>query len=1028
MNDERTTNAATLPRAGQSSLDTLKPGTTIDHFVVISTIGEGGMGVVFLARDTQLNRNVAIKMLHGDLDHASRSKILEEAQTLAQFNHPNIVSVYEVGTWKGRVWIAMEFIEGQTMSQWLQETERSWREVVDVFKQAIDGLIAAHVRGILHRDFKPSNVMIGRDRVRVLDFGLARARDADELASDTGNRQPGGNRGSTRPVGTPGYMAPELSLGFSGDERSDQYSVCVALWRALYGIMPLSADTYVDVGTATTTMAIAPPPSRVSVPRWLGKVVLRGLAKVPDHRHASLRELSAALDNDPRPRRWLLGAGVLFAFVAGALTIEKRAAHAEAAAACEAEAAAIDESWNEAIERSLSESILSSEVIYASETVETMVTNAREFSTHWRRATEATCRAESIDETWDADLATRARDCLAEQRLTFDSFVKIYTKLGAEPGTVRGAGQTFQRLPDVSLCQDEAKLLARPMTTEDEWDEILAIRTELGRAAALRAAGHYAEALEITEQVEPEANALGWLPLQAETLYLLGSLHAQMGNYEFAEKHLEAAYFAALSSNADDVAVISTHALAHAIGVSGARTKETLHWHNAGVALLDRAQTPADDIRRLQLHSVLGVIHGRNQDNQKAIEIFTEVLEATERRVGPTHPEVAESLLHLGRAYAQSGDLTRAIELKTRGLKIFEDAFGSAHPDVARYVTSLAGDYESAGDYPRALAMHEQALTVFEANLGPVHPAVASTLSSIGATLRKMGKYARAIEVTERALEIGTEVYGPDHPAVANTRYSLGIIHARAHEYDRAISLINQAIETWEAHLEADNPTVAAGHSALCIIHEDVGADELALKHCARALEIAESKHGPTHPEVGFPLLPLSEIQRKRGDLNEAQGSIDRALEIWAASPGTEHPQYGRGLLVRAEIELEREAWDASLATCEQAQSIFAVSGNDDPGNLAAALMCVGRAKGELGSPELARESLQRALDLLTNADDPLTLATCRFLLAQTLVELPGHEARARKLATQARDGYREHKDPREADVGRWLRGRSQQR
>ncbi|HET6583005.1 MAG TPA: serine/threonine-protein kinase, partial [Nannocystaceae bacterium] len=243
--------AASASGGRRSSDETrLARGTTLGRYVVLERIGSGGMGVVYAAYDPQLDRKVALKLLHAreerDGDSGGRARVLREAQAMARLSHPNVVAVHDVGVVDDTLFVAMEFVEGVTLGHFIAAGSRRWNEVLDVFEPAGRGLAAAHAAGLVHRDFKPDNVMIGNDgRVRVMDFGLARA--AAEITTESSEGSGGsivelsGVDRLTRTgalVGTPAYMAPELLAGGNADARSDQFAFCVALHRALYGTAP----------------------------------------------------------------------------------------------------------------------------------------------------------------------------------------------------------------------------------------------------------------------------------------------------------------------------------------------------------------------------------------------------------------------------------------------------------------------------------------------------------------------------------------------------------------------------------------------------------------------------------------------------------------------------------------------------------------------------------------------------------------------------------------------------------------------
>lgn len=303
----------------------LEPGdpTRVGRYRVLRRLGVGGMAVVYNAYDPDLDRNVALKLVDPERLTSSRegARLQREAQAMARVSHPNVVPVYDVGEQDRGVYIAMELVEGDTLKGWLSTMARPWNEVLGVFMHAGRGLAAAHAKGLVHRDFKPENVLIGTDgRPRVLDFGLARpspvleADDIDEVllpnAGDTfvdmeiveqsvtyQRRVTLDGEVTTTGLisGTPAYMAPEQHLGMPATHRSDQFAYCVALWEALYLERPFPGRTAFAIADAVIEGRINHTPKRTRVPAWVRNILLRGLAKEPEHRFESMSSLMAAM-------------------------------------------------------------------------------------------------------------------------------------------------------------------------------------------------------------------------------------------------------------------------------------------------------------------------------------------------------------------------------------------------------------------------------------------------------------------------------------------------------------------------------------------------------------------------------------------------------------------------------------------------------------------------------------------------------------------------------------------------------------
>ncbi|EPX63903.1 hypothetical protein D187_005033 [Cystobacter fuscus DSM 2262] len=288
-----------------------EPGGRVGRYVIERVLGMGGMGAVYLAHDPELHRRVAIKRLHSWMserpEHEEhKTRFLREAQAMASVSHPNVVAIHDLLHVEGSLFVAMEYVEGTTLREWAR-TPRSTRQILEVFRQAGVGLAAAHAAGLIHRDIKPSNILIGVDgSVRVSDFGLARSREGVPEAS-----RPEGAPGQERwlgqeltqaglVVGTPGYMAPEqMTLLAPVDERSDQFSFCVALYETLHGCRPFAGDNDAEVEWNIRTRRFQPSRTRARVPPWLNDVVLRGLSHEPKERFPNMEALLQALARDP---------------------------------------------------------------------------------------------------------------------------------------------------------------------------------------------------------------------------------------------------------------------------------------------------------------------------------------------------------------------------------------------------------------------------------------------------------------------------------------------------------------------------------------------------------------------------------------------------------------------------------------------------------------------------------------------------------------------------------------------------------
>jgi predicted Ser/Thr protein kinase len=296
-------------------------GATLGRYELIAKLGAGAMGVVWRANDPKLGREIALKLLRLP-DASLTERLVREARSMAQVSHPNVVTVFEVGEAHGQSFIAMELVDGRSLRAWQTAERRTVPEIIEHYAAAGRGLAAAHARGIIHRDFKPDNVLVGKDgRVRVTDFGLAAAKpgESGRLARQEIADVNLTTSGSV--LGTPAYMAPEQFIGGNVDPRTDQFNFCVALYEALYGERPFEGHTFGELGANVADGKVKPPPAGTAVSRALRDLVLRGLSVAPGDRYPNMDALLVELGRDrARPwRRTAIGALALGAVLAVAL-------------------------------------------------------------------------------------------------------------------------------------------------------------------------------------------------------------------------------------------------------------------------------------------------------------------------------------------------------------------------------------------------------------------------------------------------------------------------------------------------------------------------------------------------------------------------------------------------------------------------------------------------------------------------------------------------------------------------------------
>jgi tetratricopeptide (TPR) repeat protein/tRNA A-37 threonylcarbamoyl transferase component Bud32 len=880
----------------------IERGVVVGRYVVLSKLGAGAMGVVYAAYDPELDRKVALKLLQPgrELDHAARSeaanaRLLREAQALAKLAHPNIVAIHDVGTLGQRVWLAMEFVAGKTLSEWLAAQQRGWREVVDVIAAASRGLAAAHAAGLLHRDLKPDNLMVGDDgRVRVMDFGLARTqgdptpgeRDLAFALDDTVLRPElealavkMTQTGSL--TGTPAYMAKELFEARDATAQSDQFALCVTLWEALYGERPFAGDTLVELMAAVVSGDVRPVPrSGRAVPRWLERVCRRGLSPTPAHRHASIDALLAELERGQKvARRGRLLAGM--AVVAG-LTVAGVGAQqwdvARRTAACVAAGQGFfAQAWSEAAQRRLREGLLATGVPSAATVVDKTLPWLDQHATAWAQARTGVCMDADLRGSWPEPLRERALWCLDERQLAFEALVAELS--GADKRTVYKATTAAAQLRSVEACRDADRLGRLPEPPADR-ARVTEVRKALAKSQALAAAGKYAEALALTEPALEQAGVMAWPSLLADAGAQRGALLEKLGRYDEAEVALSDAYFEAVKSETRDTAADAATALVFVVGVRLAKADQGKAWgRHADGALVVLGE--ADDApRRANVVSSLGNVENTAGAYEAAKTLYERALAIREAALGPEHPEVATSLTNLGNVYSSTGAYDEAKQLHMRALAIKEAALGPEHPDVATSLSNLGNVHYNAGGYDAARQLYERALAIWEAAMGPEHPVVATALTNLGNVDYSAGRYEAAKQRYERALGIWEAALGPEHPAVAASLNNLAAVHLEMAAFDEAMQLLARALGIWERALGPEHPQVALGLATLGDVHREAGSYEAAKDRYARALRVWEAALGPAHPHLGYALTGLAQIAIMEAQPGEAIALAERAVKV----------------------------------------------------------------------------------------------------------------------------------------------------
>ncbi len=775
----------------------------LGRFDILDILGQGGMGVVVAAYDPQLDRKVAIKVLrtHG-LTGRRRVKEAErlqrEARAMAQLSHPHVVTVYDAGEIDDRVYIAMEYVAGQTLRSW--QVERSADEIIEAYTKAGSGLAAGHQAGLVHRDFKPDNVLVGFDgRIRVIDFGLARptrtgdttptpGRDTDELSSSSpsGGMSTSGLHARLTTVGalfgTPLYMAPEQHKKIELDARADQFAFCIALYEALYGTHPFPTESYITLAAAVIEGKVTPPPERADVPRRVVDAILRGLRPDPDDRFPSMVALLEELQPPaPRKRRvWAWTAGAALGAVAITLGAVWLLGGRAAADPCAPDPERFAGIWDPAVEGDVTAALLASHRAHARDTAQRVKTDLDRYIADWRKHRASVCRATEVDHTQSESLFDLRMECLTHRLDDLSALTHLLRT--TDPAIADHAVSATHALPDSRACVDMKSA------------SIPASRVQSAQLAPLRAARatleanvetqHYANAMALGRDLLARAKRIGYEPFIAEIEFRLGQAEAGAGHAREADRLLQHVLELASRNKLDQlfanvwltrIAVVGTQRPDEALGFEpivrmaidraggGPKMLAALEYYLASVSILKSDYTTA--IKRYER-----AIELRTADDKvdRADVVIGKVIgnDTTDSPNTNNDTTFAEAYNGLGGAYLRAGNVVEAKRAFEKAIEIDRRTLGPSHPTTARNVSSLGALAQAMGHWDEATKYHKEALAVLEPILGANHEQVGMLYYSLAISANGREDFKAALPYYQRSLAIFEHI-SPNHTYVA---------------------------------------------------------------------------------------------------------------------------------------------------------------------------------------------------------------------------------------------------------------------
>ncbi len=867
------------------------PVTKIGRFSVDKPLGQGGMGVVYSAIDEQLGRTIALKVVRGEDGHSSslhQRRLLREAQAMARLSHPNVVQVYEAGTHDGRVYIAMELVRGETLASWLRSQAREWDAIIEVFCQAGRGLAAAHAFGIIHRDFKPENVLIGEDgRVRVTDFGIARvlsesddcnATDPDETAAP---QQPLTATGA-RP-GTPFYMSPEQFNRGSVTAKSDQFSFCVALFDALFAVRPFAGETYTELAFAVS-QGVLRDVRLGRVPRRVHRAIVRGLSVDPAHRFPAMEHLLSALLRRSRLR---VIVPVVFA-IAGTIALYPvfdRLVNPP----CDAQVQ-LANVWGQPLQDELARVFTTEDPLDG----ETLWTSTRSQLSHytqqWEHAYVESCRARRTGEI-SAQLHALRKRCL-DRRLGV--FAQLTSELReGEPSVLLKAPRAASKLDEVERCADhDTLLLGMDPPRAAVADTIDRLRDELSSARADELVGLLDRSGAKAQATLNRALAVGYRPTIAEAHLQLGRVATLARDYQAAREALISAGLLAVETGNDEVALESRMWLVVATAVAESAPEEAEIWLAEAEAWMTRYSGSPRQRAWLQtlrglIYSMAGKFELAQREQRAAIKQYESFPRPIDFELLVVREQLANTLVRTREPQA----MAEALALYRTVLQQRELHLGASHPDQITVRFNLGVTLGELGSeyFDEAEQLLVEARELAETRFGAEHLEVGNYHLGLAGLLFNRQKFERAAHHTKRAIKIYDEHLSPTHPDRAYALNYEGEILSKQGEHSEALARFREAHRIWSRELP--------GSELVGVAEAGIGQELVALQRYSEAHEVLtravnalEQTVGPTSPYLATPLAHLAEVALELGGPCEARAYLGRVEGLSGViDPMTEH-------------------------------------------------------------------------------------------------------------------------------------------
>ncbi len=951
-----------LSRSGVS----LGPGETIGRLVLGDTLGTGAFGRVVMAYDSELKRKLAVKILKPEIFASAAGKdaqkrLLREARAMAKISHPNVVTVHDIGMVNEQVFVAMEYVKGCNLREWLDEEARSLGEILLKFVAAGQGLAAAHREGLVHRDFKPDNVLVGtKGQVCVADFGLVSvgSRGSDKLASTefaTGIASEEINLTQAGALmGTALFMAPEQHRGEEVTPACDQFAYCVALYQALTGKQPFAGTTYQELRKNVLGGRLRPIHASAKVPKWLQALLKTGLARNAGDRHSSMDVLLIALQAPPSSKRAsvllllaipLLGLSLYGGF---ALTRDDRSE------SCADPDESLEGVWDVATQGRISA------VFAAADRQSAFTVYRASVDKHvkdWRALHAAVCKLSESQGAAAQAGDTAQKSCLSE-RLNYLSELSLKLQVGNENTLLDRAVKAVVNMSPLNRCSlEKVNFVVDPLPpSSEERRKVQSLNNVRHKAQALFDLGRLAEAEELlTSAVDTEMlHAGSW----ARARYLLGKIKTDLGALDEAELLLHKAVDLGTQAGDDILVARAWLALQFLEGVERENFSRSDEF--ARMAELSLVRGRASESHVASLKKARAAVLLRKGKIKESIALLEEILPIYVAE--GVNLELANLLSALGDAKVADRELSEAVGHYRLALAHIESLLGASHPENIYVLNNMSVALKYQGDVEGAKEVLLRSLQLTEHGFGHATVLLVPILTNLTSIYRRLGQLDAAEAAGRRAISVGSTIAGDDSHRVAKAMTNLAIVMISKEEFSEATALFRKVLKRHQASFEGDHPAIASSLNNVGESLVSEGKSGEAVAFLVQAMEMKIRIYGEDHHKTASTYLTLAMAYEKVGNDLEALKLYQYALPIYSTAAGPDHARTNSVRSSMGQLLLRRNETSSAVRILSQAVES---RGNDSSVEQVRDRFALSRGLWELGRKAEARKlaaSLEKSL------------------------------------------------------------------